>query len=136
MAVEQVAQAVDQQAGVAATERNVAVASHLSALLGWAVPGVGHLLGPLAIWWLKGADSAFVRLHSLEALNFQISLTIYSALGMLLGMAAAIAAHSVAPVIIVFVAVGVIDTALIVRAALVASSGQAYRYPLTLRFFK
>lgn len=38
------------------------------------------LLAPLAVLLFKGNDSAFVRRHAVESLNFQITALIYAAI--------------------------------------------------------
>jgi Uncharacterized protein conserved in bacteria len=104
-----------------------ATVCHLAALVGYIVP-MGHVLGPLVVWLLKRNDSPFVDDQGKEALNFQLSLTIY-------GMIAAL---------LVFVLIGlplllalmVIQVVFVIVAAVKANEGQAYRYPMTIRFFK
>ena len=51
-------------------EKNLAMACHLLGLLGF--------LGPLIIWLIKKDSSAAVNQHGKAALNFQISILIYS----------------------------------------------------------
>jgi len=117
-------------------ERNWAVASHLSALLGWVLPPVGQIAGPLTAWLVKGSMSPFVREHALEALNFQISITIYGGVCGLLATIAALSASSPAPFVAVMVGLGIADTMLLALGARSASQGHAWRYPLTFRFLK
>ncbi len=38
----------------------------------------GHLLGPLIVWLVKRGDSPEIDAHGKEALNFKISMLIYS----------------------------------------------------------
>lgn len=112
---------IDKQARLWAT------VCHLAALVGYIIP-MGHVLGPLVVWLLKRNDSPFVDDQGKEALNFQLSLTIY-------GMIAAL---------LVFVLIGlplllalmVIQVVFVIVAAVKANEGQAYRYPMTIRFFK
>ena len=52
--------------------------SHASALLGFVVPWVFHVLGPLIVWLAKRADSPEIDAHGRESLNFQISMLIYN----------------------------------------------------------
>ncbi len=63
-------------------ERNWAVFCHLGGfafyLLGFAL---GHILVPLALWLIKRDQSAFIEEHGREALNFQISVTLYAIVG-------------------------------------------------------
>jgi uncharacterized Tic20 family protein len=45
-------------------------------LAGYVVP-FGNIIGPLVVWLTKKDESAFVAEHARQALNFQISMTIY-----------------------------------------------------------
>ena len=56
-------------------ERLWGAAAHVGSLVAaWFALGV---LGPLVVLILKGNESAFVRRHAVESLNFQISLLVY-----------------------------------------------------------
>jgi uncharacterized Tic20 family protein len=99
--------------------------AHLSSFAGYIMP-FGNIVGPLLVWLLKKDESAFVAEHAKEALNFQISLTIYIIVSALLMC-----------VLIGFVllpALLIADVVLTVMAAVAASNGTMYRYPLTIRF--
>lgn len=109
------------------TARQWAMLCHLSALLGFVFP-FGHLLGPLVLWQLKKEDDPFIDAHGREALNFQITVSLWLAVSfvliiVLIGFA----------MIAFFTAVG---AALAIVAAIKANQGRAYRYPLTLRLVK
>jgi uncharacterized Tic20 family protein len=113
--------AVDQQV------RNTAVAAHLSTFAGLVVP-FGSVIGPLAVWLTRRDRDPFIDDTGREALNFGISIAIYGSLMlvaalMLVGIPLLIA--------------GVIAwVALASLAAVKASQGQSYRYPLTLRLVR
>ena len=63
--------------GMSPTDEKVfAQVSHLAPLIGYLV-GFGHILIPLLVLIFKGDESDFVREHAVESLNFQISVTIY-----------------------------------------------------------
>src|SRR4051812_28201730 len=62
--------------GATSDERTWAMVAHLSAFSGHFVP-FGHVIGPLLVWLLKRDTSAFVNDQAKEALNAQISVTIY-----------------------------------------------------------
>ncbi len=107
--------------------RNWAVLIHLSALLGFIIP-FGNILAPLVIWLLKKEDSPFIDDQGKEAVNFQISMTIYAIISAILIV-----------IIIGFVLLGVIaiiEIIFIIIAAVNASNGVKYRYPLSIRFIK
>ena len=97
---------------------------HLSALAGFVIP-FGNIIAPLIIWILKKDEFPHVDDQGKESLNFQISITIYFIIG----------------VILVFVAIGIVILPLIALFALImiiiasikANDGVKYRYPLTIR---
>jgi hypothetical protein len=106
-------------------ERNWAVLAHLGGFGLYLIPTLGHLLVPLAVWLAKRRDSTFVEENAREALNFQISLTLY-----------AIGAGLLTVILIgwlILAALAVFQFVLMVIASVRASHGEIYRYPLTLR---
>lgn len=108
------------------SERNWAVFCHLGGFALYLLPfAFGHILVPLVIWLTKRHDSAFIEENGREALNFQISVTIY-----------AIGAGALAFLLIglpLLFALAVFQFVLMVVASVRASQGEVYRYPLTLR---
>ena len=99
-----------------------AVLCHLSALSGLLTGGLGFLVGPLVIWLVKRNDHPFIDDQGKEALNFQISLFIY-----ILLLSCTIIGIPIALALIVA------DVVLTIVAAVKASNGMVYRYPLTIR---
>src|SRR6202162_6599502 len=98
---------------------------HASALLGVFLHFPGHLLGPLIVWLAKRGDSPEIDAHGKEALNFQISMLIYNLVAgvlclLLIGFALLAILH-------------ILNVVFVIIAALKASEGQMYRYPLTIR---
>ena len=113
-------------------QRNVAVACHLLGFLGLVFP-LGHIIGPLLLWLLKRDDSGFVQAQGREAVNFQISFTLWFTGA---GVVAAITLWTL--VLPILIGLGVLVLAIIwlvsvLTAASHASRGQAYRYPMTWR---
>jgi uncharacterized Tic20 family protein len=107
--------------------RNTAVAAHLSTFAGLVVP-FGSVIGPLAVWLTRRHRDPFIDQAGREALNFGISITIYGAV---------VLAAALMLVGIPFLVVGVIAWVVLASlAAVKASQGQAYRYPLTMRFVR
>lgn len=104
-------------------ERNWALAAHVGTFVAaWVAMG---FLAPLVIMLVKGKDSAFVRRHAVESLNFQISLLIYLVVSFVLAF-----------VLIGFVllaAVAVFALVVIILATVKAANGEEYRYPLCIR---
>ena len=107
--------------------RNTAVAAHLSTFAGLVVP-FGSVIGPLAVWLTRRHGDPFIDQAGREALNFGISIAIYGAVV----LAAALMLIGI-PFLIVGVVAWVVLASL---AAVKASQGQIYRYPLTLRFLR
>jgi uncharacterized Tic20 family protein len=82
-------------------------------------------LCPATLMLAKGDNSAFVRRHAVESLNFQISLLIYLLIsGVLVLLVIGI---------FMLIALGIFALVVIILATVAASNGQNYRYPLTIR---
>ncbi len=111
--------------------RIVAMLCHLSSLSGFFVP-LGNILGPLFVWLFRRRRSPFIDTHGKEALNFQISIAIYSIVPgvALIFQFFPVVFASIAWVIIVLLLFGV------VKATIRANRGLPYRYPLSRRFIK
>jgi len=106
-------------------ERNWAVFCHLGGFAGLLVPAFGQVLGPLVLWLLRRDQSAYVDHHGREAVNFQISMTLYA-------IVAAALIWVLIGFLLIFVVLG-IQFVFMVVASVAASQGERYRYPLTLR---
>ena len=101
---------------------------HLAGLFVFVLPAVGNIVGPLVLWQLKKDEYPFVDQQGKEALNFQISMTIYGLIS------AALIVICIGPFLLA--AVGIVDLVFLLIAAVKANNGQSYRYPLTIRFVK
>ena len=101
---------------------------HASALLGVFLHFPGHLLPPLIVWLAKRDDSPEIDAHGKEALNFQLSMLLYTLISgvfclVLIGF--------------VFLAIlWVLNAVLVIVASIQASDGKFYRYPITIRFIQ
>lgn len=85
-------------------------------------------LAPLIVLLVKGNDSAMVRAHSVESLNFQITVAI-----------GYIASSFLMIILIGFITLPIIWIAAVVFAILAtiaASKGEPYKYPFALRLVK
>jgi uncharacterized Tic20 family protein len=101
---------------------------HASALLGVFLHFPGHLLAPLIVWLMKRDESPEIDAHGKEAINFQISMLIYNIVA---------AVFCLILVGFVFLAVlWVLNAVLVIIAAIHASDGKFYRYPMTIRFIQ
>ena len=110
---------------ITARTRNLGVLSHLSAfVMAFGIPSV---FGPLAMW-LFNRDDPHVEFHAREALNFNISMTIYAAVS----------------AVLVLVIVGIVLLPLVIltwfvltiMATVKASNAEHYQYPLTIQFIR
>jgi uncharacterized Tic20 family protein len=101
---------------------------HASALLGVFMHFPGHLIPPLILWLLKRGESPELDAHGKEAVNFQISMLIYNAVA---------AVFCLVLIGFVFLAVlWVLNAILVIIAAIRASDGKFYHYPITIRFIQ
>jgi uncharacterized Tic20 family protein len=117
---------MNEAPSVEAKDRTWVILCHLTALTLFIGIPFGNIIGPLVIWLLKKQDSAAVDWHGKESLNFQISMTIY---GLIAGLSCFVFIGFVLlPVVLLAIAI------LVVIASIKASNGEAYRYPLTIRF--
>ena len=107
--------------------RNSAVAAHLSTFAGLVVP-FGSVIGPLAVWLTRRDRDPSIDQAGREALNFGITIAIYGAVLLV----AALMLVGI-PLLVVGVVAWVVLGSL---AAVKASEGQAYRYPLTMRLVR
>ena len=89
---------------------------------------LANILGPLFVWLMKRKESSFIDAHGKEALNFQISMTIYIIVSAILIL--------VLVGILMLVGLLVFDIIVVIVAAVRANGGQEYRYPLAIRFVK
>jgi uncharacterized protein len=104
-------------------ERTWGMMAHLAAIIASAV-GL-PLLGPLVVLLTRGRDSAYVRAHAVESLNFQLTLFIamvVSSVMLCLGVG-----FLLLPVVLVG---GLVLT---VIGTVKASNAELYHYPATLR---
>lgn len=108
-------------------ERNWAMACHLSGLLGYMFP-FGHIFAPLAIWLFKGEKYPLVAHQGKEALNFQITVTLYLLVSALLALA--VIGFILGAIVLVF------HFILVIVASVKVKEGERYRYPFTIRFIK
>ncbi len=105
---------------------------HLSALAGLVVPVIGCIIGPLIVWQIKKEEFPFVNEQGKEAVNFQISMTLY----LLISAVIWIPLSFVCIGVFIPVAISIVDLVFMLIAAVKANDGHHYRYPLTIRFIK
>ncbi len=102
-----------------------AMLCHISAFTVFFIP-FGNIISPLVIWLIKKDELPFVDDQGKEALNFQITLTIYVIAASILSIVLV-----GIPLLIGFLIFGFVVT---IIAAIKANDGEQYRYPMTIRF--
>ena len=100
---------------------NLAMLAHLLGIF-------TSFVGALIIWLVKKDDSAFVAQEGAEALNFQITIALGWIIAMMLSMI--LVGFLLYPVLLIG------NLIFCILAAVSASKGQPYRYPLTLRLVR
>ena len=108
-------------------ERNWSMLLHLSAFSGLIIP-FANLIAPLVVWLMFRARSDMVDFHGKRALNFQISMTIYTLIAVILSF--------VLIGIPFLIAFGIISIVWTIVAAVRASRGDPPGYILSIRFLK
>ncbi len=108
-------------------QTNMAVLAHLSTFVGILIP-FGNIFAPLIIWFMKKKESVYVEEHAREALNFQISTSIYTLI--------AVALTIILIGIPLLIGILIFDLVCTIKAALAASKGEKYHYPLSIRLVK
>lgn len=109
-------------------EHTFGMLCHLSALLGYPLPGLGALIGPLLVWLWKRDSSSFVDDQGKESLNFQITMLLAFIVSIFLAL-----------VLIGFLflwLIPIVDLIFIIVASIKAANGERYRYPFCLRLIK
>ncbi len=94
------------------------------------IPFIGSVVGPLIVWLIKKDQYPFVNEQGKEAVNFQITMLIYAAVSLIFWF--------ICIGVFLTLAVGIVDIALIIIAAIKVNDGIHYRYPypLIIRFIK
>ncbi|HYE75506.1 MAG TPA: DUF4870 domain-containing protein [Blastocatellia bacterium] len=110
-------------------DRTMAMFCHLAGVAGLIIfPVILNVVGPLIVWSMKKDQSWFIDDQGKEAVNFQISLSIYLFIASLTVIV--LIGFLLAP------AVWLGGVILSIIAALKANEGGTYRYPMTIRFIK
>ena len=109
-------------------ERLWGIFCHLAALVAFLGIPFGNIIGPLVIWLIKKNEMPVVDTQGKEALNFQISMSLYALVAwvlcfLLIGI----------PLLI---ALAVTDIVLVIMASVKLSNEETFQYPLTIRFLK
>ena len=109
-------------------ERIWAIFCHLSSLVAFVGIPFGNIFGPLVIWLIKKNEMPLVDEEGRSALNFQISMTIYTVIAFILCFIA-IGFLLIFPVIL-------FNVILVIIASVKTSNGEKFHYPCTIHFIK
>ncbi len=145
-------------------EKNTSALIHLSTLSQYIIP-FGNFIFPIIIWSSKKNDSEFIDTNGKQALNFQLSMFLYTLLLILISIPVLLysifknvslkdiengdfvidqlsAGNITGIVIIAAIAFMLLcfskitEFILIIIAGVKASNGESYKYPFTINFFK
>jgi uncharacterized Tic20 family protein len=108
-------------------DNSLAVLMQLLGFAGFIFP-FGNIIAPLILWLIKRSDSPLLDRSGKEALNFQISYTIYAAVAGLLCLV--LVGFLVLPVVFILWVV------FMVVAAVKTGNGEEYKYPMTIRLLQ
>lgn len=113
---------------------------HLSALLGYVIPGVGFA-APVVVWQLGRVRHPELDTHGRAAANWILSLILYTgAVGVLfLLLAVFVGPSTIYAMLLLWALMGVLMILAVVSpivAAIKAGRGERWRYPLALRLLK
>ena len=105
--------------------RQWAMFLHLSLLAGCVVPGAGFV-APIVIWQVKKDEYPELDQHGKAALNWILSLLVYSLIGFLLAC--------VYIGFFILIALGIASIVFPIIAGIKANEGVLWPYPLAIRF--
>lgn len=146
-------------------DKTIAALTHLSALSQYIIP-FGNFIFPIILWSSKKEKSELIDYHGKQIINFQLSLLVYALVCILIAIPAfstaifssmdlseminrhefflnhinwadniSILTIGIISVILFFI-LKIVEFFLIIIAAINASNGEKYNYPLTINFIK
>ena len=105
--------------------RNWAMWCHLAGLAGFTGIPFANIIAPFIVWIMKRNAHPFIDRQGREALNFQISITLYLIISIFLGV--------IFVGLVFIIIIPVIAFVFTIIAAIKAKDGKNYRYPFTIR---
>jgi uncharacterized Tic20 family protein len=147
------------------TEKNIATFTHLSTLTQYFIP-FGNYIFPIILWSSKKDKSEFVNFHGKQALNFQLSILLYSIIMAIIAIPILIFTifNNVSldavinndnfvvnnfnfndqiglitvglTAVFIFGCLKIAEFFLIIYASIKTSTGEHYKYPITIPFIK
>lgn len=122
--------------GTTSDDRTMAMLIHLSTFAGFLGIPFANIIAPLVIWLIQKDKSPFVDFHGKEAINFQISLLIYGLVTLVVGIILAIVLIGNVMLFLLIPALFIFWIVAVIVAAIKASQGELWEYPLNIRFLK
>ncbi|MFC4632645.1 DUF4870 domain-containing protein [Dokdonia ponticola] len=146
-------------------QKNLSTFIHLSTFSKWFIP-FGNLIAPLILWSAQKNKSRFVDKHGRDAINFQLSILIYTIALVVIsipffvwqiiklegsnthitfndhfhthGDFASASTLLIIAIIVGTLAIGlaILEIVSVISAAIKASNGENYKYPFTINFIK
>ncbi len=153
------------ETSISTHHKNIGTFIHLSTFAKYFFP-FGNFIAPLILWSAQKRDSAFVDRHGRDAINFQLSILLYLIAIVILSIPffiyfaisagggseslikygyisdpsdfADLGGFLITAIIlgIFIVAIFLIEIISVISAAIKASQGETYSYPLTINFIK
>ena len=151
---------------ITTNQKNVATLIHLSTFSKYIIP-LGNFIIPLLLWMAQKKESIFIDNHGRRALNFQISMLLYTvailmfSIPFIIWQALQIAENNngyydfghhfdhisnlgdvsallviIFAFVILLVGQFLFEIIMIISAAVSASKGMPYKYPLTINFIQ
>lgn len=119
-------------------EKNWAGGVHVAAVLlafgtHW-FAGSGGMLAGFIVWLLKREESELIRSHASEAFNFNLSMSLYAAVGLFFVLATL--GFGIVLYLPVAALLAVVWIWCTLRAAIAGFDGREYRYPFTIRILR
>ena len=119
-------------------EKKFATICHLLGLLIILFP-ILNIIGPLIYWQSKKSESDYVNDQGKEAVNFQISVTIYIIFIFFVILTMKLSDFSASQgflsfIVLLIVAIWFFDVVMVIVASIRANKGEKYKYPLSIRF--
>lgn len=114
--------------GLTQDDRTMGMLVHLLGLM-------TGIIGVLILWMVKKDQSKYVDFHGREALNFMITMMIYTFGLLIIGgvLAAVTMGIGMFLVVPVMFAIGICQLVCEIKACIAANKGEWHRYPVTIR---
>lgn len=104
-------------------ERNLAMLAQLFGLLGFIVSGVGHIVAPLVLWYIKREESPFVAFHAMQTTLFQLAMTLGTVAVVLVAVVTCVGVVLVPVWLVIWLVFSIMGT-------VAAARGEWSRYPV------